>query len=404
MTVRQRHALTALAFLVVACVLVGIQARHHDELAAPGETSQLDYVLTLPHVPATGDRVAPETAPGTAEADLPFSTSGSTPPAYYVATAVIARPVAAVTGWSPLSVARWTGVLWLWLFLLVTFRLARLVGAPRATAAGVATFVAASTSLSTLAAYVGPDVAGAAAGGLVLVTAWRHDGSRRALLLLAGVCLLAGLTKLTLAAPVAAAALMLVLRPLLTRRSPRPLQVGPGLLAAVVAVVAFLVPAVGWVLRARATAHVSAATLDAYAGYVTDHVDWGAYHDSVLYPWLNPVGSSFAQATLTDPTDGVIGLVLLALLSLGMLTAALAVQRPRVAALGAGLLVVTIAGPAVFLQTDVWMNNLAMPIEQRHALGLLPGSTACAAWLLRDRGGAVAIVIACGWALFNLLT
>jgi hypothetical protein len=45
-----------------------------------------------------------------------------------------------------------------------------------------------------------------------------------------------------------------------------------------------------------------------------------------------------------------------------------------------------------------------MPIEQRHALGLLPGSTACAAWLLRDRGGAVAMGIACAWALFNLLT
>ena len=409
MTDRQRHWLITAGFLVVACLLVGIQSRHHDDLAEPGETAQLDYVLALPHVPATGDRVSPDAQPEASTGDaagseLPFSTAGSTPPVYYVVTAVAARPVAAVTGWSVVDVARWTGVLWLWLFLLVTFRLGRLVGASRATAAAAAMFVAASTSLSTLAAYVGPDIAGAAVGGLVLTAAWRHDGSRRALLVLAGVCVLAGLTKLTLATAVAAAALMLVLRPLLSRRGPHRVSVRPGLLAAVVAVVAFLVPAVGWIVRARVTAHVSAAQLDAYAPYVTDRVDWGAYHDTLLYPWLSPVGSSFATATLTDPTDSVIGLVLLALLSVGTLSAALTFSRPRLAALGAGLILVTVAGPAAYLQTDVLVNGLAMPIEQRHALGLLAGTTACAAWLLRERGGAVALGIACAWALFNLAT
>jgi hypothetical protein len=398
----------ALGLLVVACVLVGIQSRHHDELAQPGETAQLDYVLALPHVPATGDTVSDSALPPGGSADSlpegPYSYAGSTPPAYYVATAVVARPMAANTGWSVLDVARWTGVLWMWLFLLTTFRLARLVGASRGTAAGAATFVAASTSLSTFAAYVGPDVAGAAVGGLVLIAAWQYDGTKRALLVLAGACALAGFTKLTLAASVAAAALAIVLRPLLERRRAGGLAVGPAVLGAAVAAVAFVLPAGGWILRTRAAAEVSAHTLNVYAPFVADHVDWSAYRDTLLYPWLNPVGPMWASPLLTDPTDAVVGLVLLAMLSIGTLSAALTFGRPRLAALGTGLLVTTLVGPAAYLELDVLLNGLAMPIEPRHALGLLPGTTACACWLLRDRGGAVAMVIACAWALFNLLT
>jgi hypothetical protein len=87
-----------------------------------------------------------------------------------------------------------------------------------------------------------------------------------------------------------------------------------------------------------------------------------------------------------------------------MLAAAMTFRRPRLTALGAGLLVVSVAGPAAFLQVDVLVNGLALPIEQRHALALLPGRTACAAWLLRERGGAIALGIATAWAVFNLLT
>ena len=407
MTDTARRVATVAGFLAVACLLVGLQSRHHDTLAAPGETAQVDYLIALPHVPATGDEVSPDALPAGASAaalpEGPYSYAGSTPPLYYVATAVVSRPVAAVTGWSVLDVARWCGVLWLGSFLAVTFLLSRLVGASRLAAAAAATFVAASTSLATAAAYVGPDVAGAAVGGLVLIAAWRYDGSRRALLVLGGVCVVAGLTKLTLAVAVMAAALMLLARPLLTRRSRHPAPFGPALLGATVAGVAFLVPAVGWIVRTRVDAEVSAKTLNVYSPFVVDHVDWGGYADTLLYPWLSPISSMWATGSLTDPTDNVVGLVVLAMLSIGALSAALSFRLPRLAALGVGLVVTTIAGPAIYVELDFLVNGLAMPIEPRHALALLPGTTACAAWLLRDRGGAGALVVACGWSLFNLL-
>ena len=130
----RRHLLLAGALLAFAVLLVAISSRHHDEFASPDEPAQLDYVLAIPHVPATGDLLSDQALEDLSTnglADGGYSSAGATPPVYYVVTAVVARPVAAVTGWSVLSVARWTGAVWLALFVAVAAALARALGCPR---------------------------------------------------------------------------------------------------------------------------------------------------------------------------------------------------------------------------------------------------------------------------------
>ncbi len=183
---RWRHLFVPGALVVVAVLLVGVQSRHHDDIPVPGETSQLDYVLALPHVPARGDLVSDDAVvpSGSSANELPegpYSLAGGTPPAYYVVTAVIARTAAAMTGSTTLSVGRALGALWLALFLLAAYTLARDVGAPALTAGAAAVAVGATTSLSTSASYLSSDTAGAAVGGLVLLMAWRYDGTRHSL-------------------------------------------------------------------------------------------------------------------------------------------------------------------------------------------------------------------------------
>jgi hypothetical protein len=413
---RQRFVVPAL-LVVVAVVLVTIQSRFHDVLTSPGEPAQLDYVLSVPHVPATGDLLSEEAVPVglTREqvADGPYSFAGATPPAYYVATAAVARPVAAVTGWTPLSVARWLGAAWLALFMLVAFALARRMGVPTFAAAAATTAVAASTSLATSAAYLGSDLAGAAAGGLVLLAAWSYDGSRRALLAVGGACALAGLTKLTAVTAVAAAVVMLLARAVLSHRSRTEgdesrradaLPVGAALLGAAVGAVGFLVPAVSWILRTRATAEVDVGAMPVFAPYVVDSIDWHLYVEGLFYPWLSPVVSSWVTFAVIDPPELVLIYLLLALFPLGVLGAAFTTGRPRLAGLGIGLAVAMVAGPFAFLETNFLLNGLLMPVEPRYGLGLLAGATAAVAWLFRNRGGAWVLVVVTAFSLLNLLT
>ena len=411
------------ALVVVAVVLVGIQSRFHHVLTSPGEPAQLDYVLSLPRVPAEGALLSEESVPVglTREqiADGPYSFAGATPPAYYVATAVVARPVAALTGWTTLSVARWLGAGWLALLMLVAFALARRMGVPRFPAAAATTAVAASTSLATSAAYLGSDVAGAAAGGLVLLAAWTYDGSRRALLFLAGACVLAGLTKLTAVTAVGAAMVMLLARAVLARRSraaahdsdaadegarPDTLTVGAALLGAAVAAAGFLVPAVSWLLRTRATAELDAGALPAFAPYVAQSIDWSLYVEGMFYPWLSPVVSSWVTFAVIDAPELTLIYLLLALFPVAVLGAAFTTDRPALAGLGIGLAVAMVAGPFAFLETNFLLNGLLMPVEPRYGLGLLAGATATVAWLFRHRGGGWVLLVITAFSVLNLLT
>ncbi len=414
-----RRLLAPAVLVVIAVGVVAVQSRFHHVLTSPGEPAQLDYVLAVPRVPAVGDLLADEAVPAGLTREQvpegPYSFAGATPPAYYVVTAVVARPVAAVTGWSPLSVARWVGAGWLALFMLVAFALARRMGVPRFAAAAATTVVAASTSLATSAAYLGSDVAGAAAGGLVLLAAWSYDGTRRALLAVAGAAALAGLTKLTAVTAVAAAVVMLLVRAVLVRRSRRDqrtadegtegrLTLGSAVLGAAVAATAFLVPAVSWVLRTRATAEMDAGALPVFAPYVAQSVDWPLYVEGLFYPWLSPVVSSWVTFAVIDPPELVAIYLLLALFPLAVLGAAFTTERPRLAALGTGLAVTMVVGPFAFLQTNFLLNGLLMPVEPRYGLGLLAGATAAVAWLFRRRGGAWVLVAITAFGVLNLLT
>ncbi len=406
----RRHLLLAGALLAFSVLLVAISSRHHDEFASPDEPAQLDYVLAIPHVPATGDLLSDQALEDLSTnglADGGYSSAGATPPVYYVVTAVVARPVAAVTGWSVLSVARWTGVVWLALFVAVAAALARALGVPPLAAVAAPAFAAASNSAATSAAYLGSDTAGAVAGGLVLLMAWRYDGTRRALLWLAAACALAALTKLAAATAVVAAMVLLVVRatakpaadepaPSLTRRA--------GLLGAAAAAVAFLVPAVLWVVRTRAEAEIPRNSLPSLAPLVVDHVDWSASVGGLLFAWDSPIGHMWAGNVLFDLPNGALTYVMGALLTIGVLAAALTTHRPALAGLGGGLLLAMVLGPFAVTELVFLLDSVALPVEARFGLGLLAGMTATAAWLLRDRPGSWALTALVVLSVVNLAT
>lgn len=401
-----RRLLVAALVLTYAVLLVAIQSRHHDEIASPDEPAQLDYVLSLPHVPATGDQLREDALHGLSSeglADGSYSTAGATPPLYYVATAVVARPVAAVTGWSVLSVARWTGVAWLALFVAVAAALGRSVGASGLAAAGAAGFAAASNSLATSAAYLGSDTAGAAVAGLILLTAWRYDGSRRALLLLAGAGALAGLTKLSAATAVAVAVVVLLARTL-RRGDDREtaLSRGAAVRAALVAVAAFAVPAVAWVVRTHVEAEVPRASLPSLAPYAANGVDWSASYESLLVVWDSPLGHMWAGDLLFDRPNAALTYVMSAFLVLGVLAAAFTFHRTALAGLGWGLAATMCAGPFVLTWLVFLLDSVQQPVEPRFGLGLLAGMVASGAWLLRDRPGSWVLVALAVMSVANL--
>ena len=212
--------------------------KHYPYPSPIDEMVHFDYILAIPDVPVTGDRIAPtvmrEWACRTSGPefvlsipacnDRPYqtrnfpgegwSTAGGHPPLYYAVTALATRPVAKLTGLSLFGLGRAFGAFWLAAFMFVCFAIARRLGVGDVPALAAAVLVGTSPGVVSSAATMGPDTATAAMSGLVLLAALAFDGSRRTTLLFLAAVLLASLTKFTAFEAVGAAFLFLCLHPL----------------------------------------------------------------------------------------------------------------------------------------------------------------------------------------------
>ena len=138
--------------IAIACVSVAMPIKHYPYPSPIDEMVHFDYILAIPDVPVTGDRIAPtvmrEWACRTSGPefvlsipacnDRPYqtrnfpgegwSTAGGHPPLYYAVTALATRPVAKLTGLSLFSLGRAFGAFWLAAFMFVCFAIARRLG------------------------------------------------------------------------------------------------------------------------------------------------------------------------------------------------------------------------------------------------------------------------------------
>ncbi len=424
-----RALLPHAAFLVIAFMLVGWHVEHYEEISPTDEAAQVDYVQRIPHIPDAGQRLTqdsmrewacrgfppqipfefppcdskrfvPDQFPGSG-----FSYTGSTPPAYYLATAVVARPVAALTGASLFEVARWCGALWLAALMSVSYLVALRLGIRLLPAAGAAVLVASTSNVVTSAATIGPDIATAVAGGLVVLAAVHHDGSRRGLALLLAATALAAGTKLTTFTAVGVAMLMLLIVavPRAGYAAPWRLRHGVGAAAAVFAVFGALSAAWGAVYSAQA--RIDPNTLPINAVFVGDHLALGEIWQLHLFPFLEASIGNWLPDQVVDAANShlqifIAGLHMLAIL---VLACSLAVDR-RAGALGVGALVLAVAGPFVLLFLNFYVNGLQFAIVGRYGYGLLPLYAVAVAWLCRDRGPGRAVAVMAAVSVLNILT
>ena len=423
---RARAALLLL-FLVCSSVGVGVVMDHYPYASPIDEVVHFDYIHDFPHVPVNGERVSregldewacrtmgpefvlevPDCGGRYVAEEFPgagYSTAGSTPPLYYGVTAVIARVVVKLTPWSLWDVSRAVGTLWLTALMVVIHRLARRLGTPTPTAAAAAVITGMSPTVVASAATMGPDTATAVTSGLAVLAALAYDGSRRAFLLLLGAVTLAALTKFTAFAGVGVVVLFLVLRPLLARDERRR-RLAPGMLAAAGSLAVFGVISLAWGLRFRQTSLVDPDRIPINVQLHADTVDWGAVWEQMLYVFLSPGTGNWQPGFLNDGTNGFLVVVVSGVFAAGVLVAALTLRhRPRVSAVGFGLLVMAVVSPFLLVALNLCANHIYFQLAPRYGYALLPGIAAATAWAFRAPAHGRALLLLAALSVVNILT
>jgi hypothetical protein len=416
-----------LLFLAGSALGVGTVMHHYPYPSPIDEVAHFDYIHDFPHVPAIGERMSPEglnewacrtsgpeyplTMPGCGgpyqASQFPgegYSTAGSTPPVYYAVTAVIARVIVKLTPWSLWDVSRAVGALWLTALMVVVHLLARRLGVRTPVAAATAVFTGLSPTVVASAATMGPDTATAVTSGLTMLAALAYDGSRRRLLLLLAAVALAAFTKFTAFAGVGAVVIFLVLRPLLARDARRR-ELRPGLLAAAGSLAVFAVISFLWGVRFQSTSLVDPDKIPINVMLHADRVDWGAIWEPMLYTFFSPGTGNWQPGFLTDGTNTFLVTVTAGMFAVSVVAAALALRnRPRVSALGIGLVVLTVVAPFVLVALNFYTNHLYFQLAPRYGYALLPGIAAATAWVFRAPPHGRAVLLLAALSVVNILT
>ncbi len=400
-----------LLFLVVAVSAVSWHMAHFNEISPIDEVMHYDYIENLPHVPVGGEKLDQNTmreaACRTYGPDSPvilppchdtpydpntfpetgFSTAGSTPPVYYLVTAVAARPLAAVTPWSAWDISRALGALWLAGLLSVCYLLALRVGAPRIAAMGAALMVSTSTDVVSSSATIGPDVATAVSGGLVVLAALSYDGTRHRTLLVLGSVLLASLVKFTSFTAIGAAIILLLVAGWARRRDeagPRP---GRSALLALGMFAVFSLSSLLWGLRYKATNVIDISTIPMNQMFMADRIRWEEINSSLYFTFVTPITGNWNALFLESFANVRLESLVVGVLAIGVLAAALTWKRDwTVSGLSWGVLVLALLGPLMLTLLNFYANGLFFGPAARYGFALLPAYAALAAWTLRAPG------------------
>ncbi len=436
------HLVVLLVFLGSSIAAVTTVMHHYPYPSPIDEIVHFDYVRDFPHVPVNGERVSQEglrewacrTSGPEYVLPLPacrdghynpdefpgqgFSTAGSTPPVYYGVTAIVARPVSAVTGWDLFTVARATGALWLAGFMFVAYLLALRLRVPPIAAAAAALLVGLAPNVIASAATIGPDTATALASGLVLLSAMTYDRTRRSTWWFLAAVALAAATKFTAFTAVGAALILLVAYPLLERRGTAPKgaeDTAPGhtspsqlrrpLLTSLAGLAVFGVISFLWGLRFQATSQIDPDKIPINVMLHADSVPWRETFEYLLYVFFSPGTNNWQPQFLNDATNAFIITSIAGLSIVAVLAAALALRDdPRGSALGLGLLVMAVVSPFLLVALNLYANHLYFLLPPRYGYALLPGIVAAIAWLLRGIGPSRALALLAVLSVVNVLT
>jgi hypothetical protein len=314
------------AFLVVCVLLPGTlvvqQIRHNPSLSPADEFAHLDYVVKVADgkIPRMGERIDPRVQrivacagidyPGTTVPPCDFAKfdpalfpnrgynhEAQQPPLYYAITAALRGAGAGVSGSDDLlATSRATGLLWLWLALLVIWVAGRLLGANAWALLAALLVLVASPAVIYYSSIVSNDAPALLSGALVLLAyAWVGlRPGRWGSVLLFGAAFIGAAFKPTNG--LAALALSLFAFALLARdcewRIDRSLlvtwlRVGGALVGGVVVAV------LGWTLISSSIALVDARTLPIYAARRLDQ-----FHPDLL---LEEATNLLWSATHTVP-------------------------------------------------------------------------------------------------------
>lgn len=417
-------------YLLFLAVAIGVVAFHLDKfpyVSPIDEGVHYDYIENLPHVPSGGEKMDQdalrETACRTYGPDYPqalppcgttpydpntfpsqgFSTAGTTPPVYYAVTGVVARPLATFTSWSVWEISRGLGALWLAGLMSVCFLLARRLGAPRFAAVGTSLLVGTSTDVVSSAATIGPDVATAMGGGLVVLAAVAYDGSRRSSLLVLGSVLLASLMKFTAFTAVGAAIILVLLVAWGHRHDDDRPGIGKVVVLAGGMFAVFGLSSFLWGLRYQATNIIDVDTIPMNLVFLSEEIRWADINATLYYTFVTPITGNWNALFLDNFTNGRLEGVVVGVLVLGVLAAAFTWGRDWVVSgLGWGVVVLALLGPLMLTLLNFYANGLFFGIPPRYGFALLPAYAAAAAWTLRGAGASRAIFVVGALSVLSL--
>lgn len=410
----REHWIPLVALLILAHVLVLGSVATMTQLSPIDEAAHFDYLVRFPDPPASGERMTEETLtvwacqgvilsfempacdvtphdpdafPGQA-----YNLAGTHPPLYYAVTSGLAHVISGILDISFFTAARTVGAFWLSLLLMACYALAVTIGASRTAAVGATALLAATPSLVTSAATLGPDVATAAVGGILILAVVKCDVGRRSALLITALTVLAGLTKLTTFTAVGVAALILVARAVTDRsRLGRP-GIRNHLLLAITMVAIFLAVSLAWTSWSESRSTVDPGTIPQNTWFVTDTLDWSVFPANALQ-FLTPVNEGFIAPQYASALQGRLEAYATGALVLGTVAAAwYARRRPTPGVLASAVLFMAVLAPALLVAMNFGLYNQYFPVSSRYGFALIPGFVAAAAFAFRGRATARALL------------
>ena len=136
-----------------------------------------------------------------------------------------------------------------------------------------------------------------------------------------------------------------------------------------------------------------------------ESVPWSGIYEFLVYLFFSPATGNWEPAFLNDGTNAFLITTMAGVFIISSLMAAFTLRnRPRVSALGIGLVVMTVVSPFLLVALNFYANHLYFQLAPRYGYALLPGLVAVMAWTFRSPAGARVITLLAVLSVLNVLT
>jgi len=404
---RHPTLLPDLLITLVALLLGALNIITFTDMSPIDEAAHYDYLVKFPEVPLQGeqlgqDAMETEACYGIAlDASLPecglpeydpaafpgggYSTAGIHPPVYYALTSVAGRAVAAIFDVSFLVATRAVGVMWLIAFGLVTRRLATRSGVSRMMAGAVTILAISTPQIVTSATTLGPDIAAATAGALIILAATEFRGTWGQIAILTLFSAFGAMVKLTVLLAVGVACCIVIGKAAWGVLRPPP---WPRVAATVsLLVISFLMTSRLWSQWFESNAIVAADQLPLNQWFMTDELPLGNLFAHVLM-FFSPISGGYFPAYLGGIATDRISSIVPAILVVGALSAALGGRADRdLTILGSATVFIAAIGAPILVVGNFVENGMYFAIASRYALPITAAFMCCTAKVFDQHTG-----------------